>query len=130
MRLFAKHFTVEEANALIPFLREKFAQIHALLPPLIERREKMKPIFRAARRNGGGGGDSRYLDLSLQVQRHIAEILQKGVLIKDLERGLVDFPALRGDQEVFLCWELKEADEVRYWHDLFSGYAGRRPLED
>jgi hypothetical protein len=50
-----------------------------------------------------------------------------GVQIKDVDRGLVDFPAWRGEEEVFLCWHLGE-DRVRYWHDLQSGFAGRREL--
>jgi hypothetical protein len=57
--------------------------------------------------------------------RPVAEEL--GVLVKDLDRGLVDFPALRGDEEVLLCWEVGE-DEVAYWHGVDEGFAGRKPL--
>ena len=49
-------------------------------------------------------------------------------MIKDIDRGLIDFPAIIDDREVFLCWELGE-DEVAYWHDLEAGYGGREPLD-
>jgi hypothetical protein len=50
-----------------------------------------------------------------------------GLLVKDLDEGLVDFPALRGDEEVLLCWRLGEG-EVAFWHSLDEGFAGRKPL--
>lgn len=55
------------------------------------------------------------------------EIQALGVLVKDLDTGLVDFPALRGGEEVLLCWQLGE-DEIRYWHGLEEGFAGRKEL--
>jgi hypothetical protein len=59
------------------------------------------------------------------------ELLQKfesrNILIKDLRRGLVDFPAIIGGKEVFLCWE-RDEDDIDFWHDIDSGYAGREPL--
>jgi hypothetical protein len=128
--LFRKHFTVEEANALIPFLRQRFAQIHALVGPFLQEWERLQHIFRVARDNGGGKEASDYIIFTSLIQRFIMEIFEQGVLIRDLKRGLVDFPHLREGREVFLCWELKDPDEVVFWHDLDAGYAGRRPLED
>ena len=52
---------------------------------------------------------------------------KREIIVKDLDRGLVDFPTLRGGQEVFLCWENGEED-IEFWHDLDSGYAGRERL--
>ena len=49
--------------------------------------------------------------------------------MKDLEMGLVDFPSLRGGQEIYLCWKLGE-ERIQYWHGLTEGYAGRKPLDD
>ena len=51
-----------------------------------------------------------------------------GVLVKDLDRGLVDFPALRDGEEVLLCWQVGEG-EIAYWHGLEEGFAGRKPLD-
>ena len=59
---------------------------------------------------------------------HAAERLERlGVLVKDLDRGLVDFPALRDGEEVLLCWQVGE-DEVAFWHGVDEGFAGRKPL--
>jgi hypothetical protein len=84
--------------------------------------------------NGGALDARRVATLAAQVNREaeavarsITGIQELGVLVKDLDRGLVDFPALRGEEEVLLCWEVGE-DEVAYWHGLEEGFAGRRPL--
>jgi hypothetical protein len=61
------------------------------------------------------------------VVRCVEELQALGVLVKDLDQGLVDFPARNGDDEVLLCWRLGE-DEVAFWHTLDDGFAGRRPL--
>jgi hypothetical protein len=55
------------------------------------------------------------------------ELRRREVVLRDLQRGLVDFPAMRDGHEVYLCWEEGE-DEIGYWHDLEAGYGGRRPL--
>ena len=62
-----------------------------------------------------------------EMQGVLVEFQQRDIQIKDLERGLIDFPAFMGDKEVFLCWEEGEED-VEFWHDLDAGYAGRSPL--
>jgi hypothetical protein len=92
---------------------------------------------RLSQRSSGNGGDfdpQEPSELQAQLEReteavaHAVEELQKlGVLVKDLDRGLVDFPALRGREEVLLCWQVGE-DEVAFWHGLEEGFAGRKPL--
>jgi hypothetical protein len=57
----------------------------------------------------------------------LAEFQNREIVIKDLERGLVDFPAIIGGREVFLCWE-KDEDDIEFWHDIDTGYAGRERL--
>jgi hypothetical protein len=64
-----------------------------------------------------------------QLTQTINEIQQTGCLVKDLETGLVDFPSLRGGEEVYLCWKLGEA-RIGYWHGIEEGFAGRKPLDD
>lgn len=61
------------------------------------------------------------------VKDLLLKFQDREIIIKDLQRGLVDFPALIGGKEVFLCWEKDETD-VEFWHDIDSGYAGREPL--
>jgi hypothetical protein len=64
-----------------------------------------------------------------QLAGTIDEIQRTGCLVKDLETGLVDFPSLRGGEEVYLCWKLGEA-RIGYWHGIEEGFAGRKPLDD
>jgi hypothetical protein len=61
------------------------------------------------------------------IARCVARIHDEGALVKDLDEGLVDFPAQREGEEVLLCWRLGE-DEIRFWHGLEEGFSGRRPL--
>jgi hypothetical protein len=65
--------------------------------------------------------------LAARVGEGVARIHRQGILVKDLDRGLLDFYALQGDRLVFLCWVLGET-EVAHWHTLDGGFAGRRPL--
>jgi hypothetical protein len=84
----------------------------------------------ALRRGGediGGPTVNEHLRLLVEMQQTLAEFCRRDIQIKDLDRGLVDFPAIVAGREVFLCWEQGEAD-IDYWHDLDAGYAGREPL--
>jgi hypothetical protein len=124
---YEKHFTVDEANALLPELRELLLAIRDARDQLALEWKNARPVLRAAPTNGGGAGASKYTSELLRLGRLLQTIVERGVVIKDIDRGLVDFPHLRGDQEVFLCWELDE-ERVGYWHELEAGYAGRRPI--
>jgi hypothetical protein len=75
---------------------------------------------------GGKDVSSMMMDL-LQVNVQVRRIQEMGVVIKDFDRGLVDFPHLRQGREVFLCWELEE-DDIEFWHDIETGYSGRERL--
>ena len=83
----------------------------------------------------GGGLDPRQLaeldeeiaDALKVVARSVNAIHGHGAVVKDADDGLVDFPALRGDEQVFLCWRVGE-DEIEYWHGIDEGFAGRKPL--
>ena len=127
-------FTPEEANAALVELR-----------PVIERAVSHRRNLTAAQikqtelvtRIAGNGGDMQPSDLrevAATIQREAAAIAdcveridEAGVQIKSLEEGLLDFPARHGDEDVLLCWKLGE-DEVRYWHGVDEGFAGRKPL--
>jgi hypothetical protein len=62
------------------------------------------------------------------VRRLLEALSESGIVLRDIDRGLVDFPAIQDGREVYLCWELGE-DEVSFWHDISSGYRGREPLD-
>jgi hypothetical protein len=129
-----RHFTPEEANALLE-------QIRPVAEELVAHRRAMAVTAtrqaRLVQRIAGNGGDfdpqePRTLEEEFQREDQAAvhcvqELQRLGVLVKDLDRGLVDFPALRGGEEVLLCWQVGE-DEVGFWHGLEEGFAGRKPL--
>ena len=125
MANFEKYYTIDEANDLLPQVREQLAAIQAARDQLVADWRKAEPALEAAHTNGGGREAAGYVaDLS-DLSRHLKWFSRHGIQVKDIDRGLVDFPALRDGQEVLLCWEAAE-ERVAYWHDLETGYAGRQ----
>jgi hypothetical protein len=124
---FQRLFSVEEANALLPTLRETLDEIALHRDALRERAPEMEPILRAATENGGGRAGSEYGVEAYKLYLAIGRIRDLGVVLKDLDMGLLDFPHEREGRVVFLCWHPPE-ESVEYWHDLDAGYAGRQPL--
>jgi hypothetical protein len=131
----ARHFTPDEAN-------EALARVRPVAESLVQHRRAFTVAAarraRLSQRISGNGGDfdpqePSELDEQLEqeaeaVARAVDELQGLGVLVKDLDRGLVDFPALRDGEEVLLCWQVGE-DAVAYWHGLEEGFTGRKPLD-
>jgi hypothetical protein len=99
------------------------AQAEALLPkvrPLLEDLQRRKASY-----------DRRPTDpVAKEINALLLEIAHLGVDVKDPDQGLIDFPALRRGREVLLCWKLGEGDRISYWHDVETGFAGRKLIED
>ena len=117
-------FTEEEANDLLPALAESLRQIQAAREVIMEGAE---PIRQTASLNGGGHVSQEYWDALQVLRRHLEAFAEQGIILRDADSGLIDFPSRREGQEVFLCWQLGE-ERVSYWHPPESGFAGRRPL--
>ena len=129
-----RYFTPSEANKLL-------AEVRPLAESLVEHRQGMRlAAERRARltaRIAGNGGDldpqepgeldERFQRESQAVTQAAERLERLGVLVKDLDTGLVDFPALHEGEEVLLCWQVGE-DEVAHWHGVDEGFAGRKPL--
>lgn len=124
---FPKLFTVEEANALLPKLRELLGDLTLHRDALREKSPHLEPILRAAGANGGGRVGSEYGVEAYNLYLAIERIREEGVLLKDLEIGLLDFPHEREGRVVFLCWHPPE-ERVAFWHEIDTGYPGREPL--
>jgi hypothetical protein len=128
------HFTVGEANALLPTVRaivERMVEHRRELGAALERREVLGVLTGS---NGGGFNPRLPAEVDQAVEqaaegiKHcVEELTALGVLVKDLDTGLVDFPSVRDGGEVLLCWQLGE-DEIGWWHLPEAGFAGRRPL--
>ena len=123
-----RHYSVEEANAALD-------QVAGLIQRLRDARaglsdgEARDALAEAAPANGGGEPGRVVSKAFLQLRSALLELQEMEVVLRDLDRGLVDFPALREGQEVYLCWEEGE-DEIAFWHDPETGFGGRRPLAD
>jgi hypothetical protein len=117
-------YTVEEANALLPELRSSLARIREARQVVLRGGERIR---RSAPLNGGGTVGATYWAALQTLRREVEGLNARGIVLRDPEGGLVDFPARRDGREVFLCWRLDE-DRVGYWHGPETGFAGRRPL--
>lgn len=124
---FPKLFSVEEANALLPRLRAMLDDLAVHRDAMREKAPHMEPIMRAAGANGGGRVGSEYGVEAYRLYLAIERIRELGVLLKDLDMGLMDFPHERDGRVVFLCWHPPE-DAIGYWHEVEAGYPGRQPL--
>lgn len=124
---FRKHFQVAEARELLVSLRETFGIIHASRDRLLACEKTLTK--RLAKTGGDIGGKEVNILIRAMLAMHegISEIASRGIQIKDIDRGLVDFPHLRNGREVFLCWELED-DDIEFWHEIDSGYSGRERL--
>lgn len=124
-----KLFTIEEANALLPSVRESLQKIQRCRRRLGAFRHEAKLAAESAELGGGGmEGGALYAIVLTNFTAEISELETLGVQLKDFDRGLVDFPSLREGRVVLLCWQLGEGEEVEWWHDMDSGFAGRTPL--
>lgn len=120
-----KIFTLEEASALLPDLRQRISEIQRLRESM--QNPDFKVLFQNAWSNGGGKIGIAFFQLLHHLLEQIVAIQQKGVILRDIKTGLVDFPARLGNRKIFYCWKIDE-DEIRYWHDEESGFAGRQSL--
>jgi hypothetical protein len=130
-----RHFTPAEAN-------EELREIRPLAEQLVAHRREQRRLEGertelAAKIAGNGGGLEAQAVAELEhaerrerveIARCVNDIHNRGAIVKDLDLGLVDFPAVREGEEVLLCWRLGE-DEVAHWHGLEEGFAGRKPLD-
>ena len=123
---FKQHYTRDEAQALLPQLRLWLAELKRLREDT-ERFEKRLSGLNTEGQDTGGDTVNSWIRALAGMQSVLMEFQRREIFIKDLSRGLVDFPALIGGREVFLCWEHDDED-IEFWHDLDSGYAGRERL--
>ncbi len=122
-------FTVEEANQLLPVVRPKLEKIRDQYEALAKMRESAQEAAVAAEQGGGGmEGGSFYVRVLYDIGKLTTELHETGIQLKDYTRGLIDFPCFRDGRVVLLCWQLGEADEIEWWHEVEAGFAGRQKL--
>jgi hypothetical protein len=129
-----RHFTPEEANAELEHVRPLVEQLVATRQEHAAALERQEELERKIRGNGGGIPPAELAQATAEVDavarrlaRLVDEIAAHGAQVKDLDSGLIDFPALHHGETVLLCWQLGE-DEIAWWHRVDDGFTGRRPL--
>ena len=122
-------FTLAEAQSLLPRLRTLLEQIGEEWQHMRD----LDPEIQKARDNAALDGFSKsgveYVESVSHLMSLIHQIRDMGVLLKDADKGLCDFPYLKGGRVVYLCWQLGE-ESIQYWHDAETGFAGREPLDE
>jgi hypothetical protein len=118
-------YTVEEADALLPELRERLVKIRDARQVLFREAELVRE--RVVADGGGADAGREYWESTAVLRSELERLAEQGILLRDPETGLVDFPAEREGERVYLCWLLGE-EHVAHWHPLDTGFSGRRRL--
>lgn len=117
-------YSVEEANALLPTLTESLRRIRDARQVVLAGGKRVR---RSARFDGGGTPGKEYWEALASLKREVEDFADRGIVLRDAERGIVDFPARLEDRDAYLCWRLGE-ERVGHWHGPETGFAGRKPL--
>jgi hypothetical protein len=122
----SRHYTLEEATSELPWVVEQLSEMREARESLTD--EDVREALSAGIPGNGGGGPGKHLGEAFnRLQAAIAALQDREIVLRDLDRGLVDFPAILDKREVYLCW-VEGEDEIAYWHDLDAGFAGRQEL--
>jgi hypothetical protein len=120
-------FSLEEANRLLETLRPLVSDLMQARARLLEMQPALAGVLEKLLGNGGSRLTAELLDTFERLRADVRAIEAEGVLVKDLETGLLDFPSEREGEIVFLCWRFGEPT-VAHWHSVDTGFAGRQPL--
>ena len=121
-----RHYSVEQANAALGWVGERLERLRTAHAQLTDE-EARRALSEATPTDGGGEPGTVVSEGFLGLQSALRELQEMEIVLRDLDRGLVDFPAVRDDREIYLCWEEGE-EEIGFWHELDAGHAGRQSL--
>ena len=129
-----RHFTLEEANSQLLWLEATFARLDPLRDELATRHSHFQELLGQRSGNGTASKDHDIRDqqeaiesVTRQLSQEAQEITERGIIVRDLERGLVDFPSHRDGQDIFLCW-VRGEEQIDYWHGTNEGFGSRKRL--
>jgi hypothetical protein len=119
-----RRYTVEEADALLPELRERLPRLRTARAALVDASER---ISEAVAADGGGVAGSAWFAAQQALRAELEWLIERDILLRDPQSGLVDFPSERDGAPVYLCWRVGE-ERVAHFHGERAGFAGRTPL--
>jgi hypothetical protein len=127
--LHERHYTLEQANAVMGWVAARIGWIREAHQQLVALGPEAGEAVAALDETSGGSYPGRSVARPLvELSRAVGELEAVDIVVRDFERGLVDFPALRDGEEVYLCWLVDEEQEIGFWHGPEAGFAGRRVL--
>jgi hypothetical protein len=124
----SRHYSLEEAAALLEPVTELLGRMRSARDRLGDA-EARAALAAASGTNGGGQPGRTVSEGFLELRDGMIWLRERELVLRDLDRGLLDFPALRDGVEIYLCWEEGE-EEIGWWHEPEAGFAGRRALDD
>ena len=119
-----RYFTEEQANGALPELRRSLERIRQARAVVLRSAVRIREHAPA---DGGGLDGSAHWEALRVLREEIAGLGERGIVLRDADTGLVDFPARREGRLVYLCWRADE-DRVGHWHEAGAGFGGRKPL--
>jgi Uncharacterized conserved protein (DUF2203) len=124
-----RHYTVEQASAVMGWVAERVGWVRSAHAELVALGSRAADAVAALDARSGGGYPGRETARPLvELSRAVGELEAVDIVLRDFERGLVDFPAIRDGEEVYLCWLVDDEDRIAFWHEPEAGFGGRRPL--
>jgi hypothetical protein len=124
----SRYFSLQEANTALETIRPLMDEAQAIRKKILEVQPEAWSAVEKSAGNGGNRTLSRVVQDFEKLDALVHRILDTGVLIKDINTGLLDFLALKEGREVYLCWQYGEGD-IAFWHEVDAGYAGRQPIQ-
>lgn len=122
------YFTLQEANETLNTIRSLMEELQQIRRKIQREQPDVWPAVVKSAGNGGNRALSAMVQDFEKLDVLIHRIQDMGVLIKDVNLGLLDFPALKDGREVYLCWQYGEG-EIAFWHEVDAGFAGRQPID-
>lgn len=121
-------FSLSEANQLIPLLQRHLTRIKTAQQCMLQVQSDIRRASQRAEYGGGSLSGALYLRALEQISTSLQALQETGVLLKDLDSGLCDFPYQSGGRIVYLCWRLGE-EQIQWWHEVTAGLQGRQPID-
>jgi hypothetical protein len=124
----AHTFTLQEANETLTMILPIMDEIQSIRRTILEHQPELWSMVEQSAGNGGNLTLSKLQKDFDRFDKLVHQVLDLGIEIKDINTGLIDFPALKDGRAVYLCWRYKE-ESIQFWHEIDAGFAGRQPIE-
>jgi len=123
-----RYFTLPEANEALISIRPWMDEVQTIRSEILVHQPEIWSVMEKSAGNGGNPTLSRMVKTFDRVDALIHNIQDTGVIIKDINTGLLDFPAIKDEREVYLCWKHGEGD-IAFWHEIEDGFVGRQSID-